>query len=182
MTAPPVNEDKWNFCQESHDDLDLRWFGCLLGCSVCSLRVYILYRKKYLSSKLVKYIIYILTKSSWGIAIKDEVFSRQSEPVCVSRFFSTQTTSYVSILVQKTRQGSLCSKLFSVDDLPTPRRERERSHDKRWHSWWGIWKSGDPVVRDRRWQHDIRSKHDHLVGDLQGENEMTKFQQSNLNT
>ena len=23
-------------------------------------------------------------------------------------------------------QGSLCSKLFSVDDLPTPRRERER--------------------------------------------------------
>ena len=52
------------------------------------------------------------------------------------------------------------------------------SHDKRWHSWWGIWKSGDPVVRDRRWQRDIRSKHDHLVGDLQGENEMTKFQQS----
>ena len=30
-------------------------------------------------------------------------------------FFDTDS------IVQETRQGSLCSKLFSVDDLPTPR-------------------------------------------------------------
>ena len=104
----------------------------------------------------------------------------QNQYVQVGFFFNSDNLLCKYILVQKARQGSLCSKLFSVDDLPTPRRERERerSHDKRWHSWWGIWKSGDPVVRDRRWQRDIRSKHDHLVGDLQGENEMTKFQQS----